>query len=223
MGERCSESVNARGVSLDGHRRSLVQAPHKRVTLTTVTAFEILRGADLLVDATYQGGSRKNAADDPLDPLLGVGNQGGIRFRGSPKKDEVRLVVLYTTFADSAWPDLLDAELGRLVYYGDNKRPGQALEATKRQGNRILRSAFDRLHADLADREKIPPFFIFSKAGRGRDVIFRGLATPADPASLHRKTWLRSGVRPKEAAFRTTVRYSRFSTCRLSPETGWTR
>jgi hypothetical protein len=161
-----------------------------------VTAFEHLGHSDLLVDATYRGGTRKHVADDPLDPLLRVGNQGGIRFRGSPKKGEVRLVALYTTFTDPTWPDILDVELGRLVYYGDNKQPGQALEGTQRQGNWILRSTFDRLHADPADRNNIPPFFVFSKAGTGRDVIFRGLAVPGGP-----------GITPQEdlvAIWRTT-------------------
>ena len=192
--------------------------------LPSVTAFEILRGADLLVDATYEGDYRGTAADDPLDPLLRVGNQGGIRFRGSPKKDEVRLVVLYTTFADPAWPDILDVELGRLLYYGDNKKPGQALEGTIRQGNRILRAAFDRLHADPADRENIPPFFVFSKArpGVGRDVIFRGLAAPGGPGITPQEDLVAiwRAAQRKNIASRTTVRHSRSSTHQWSLESG---
>ena len=42
--------------------------------------------ADLIVDASYRGGSADNAGDDPLHPLLGCGTQGGIRYTGSSKK-----------------------------------------------------------------------------------------------------------------------------------------
>ena len=146
-----------------------------------MVSFDQLSRADLVVDATYEGGRLKHAGDDPLDPLLRVGNQGGIRFRGSPTQDDVRLLALYTTLADPVWPDVLDVELGRLVYYGDNKVPGQGLEATRRQGNIVLRAVFDRLHGMPEARAKIPPTFVFTKAGRGRDVIFRGLAVPGAP------------------------------------------
>ncbi len=56
-----------------------------------------LGGVDLVVDRTYQGGSRGTVADDPLAVLLPVGNQGGFRYKGSPASGTVRLVVLYTS------------------------------------------------------------------------------------------------------------------------------
>jgi hypothetical protein len=40
---------------------------------------------------------------------------------------------------------------------------------------------FDRLHGSVDERRRIPPFFIFTKRGRGRDVAFRGLAVPGAP------------------------------------------
>ena len=43
-------------------------------------------------------------------------------------------------------------------------------------GNKILRQMFDALHTSR--RNEIPPVFVFTKAGQGRDVIFRGLAVP---------------------------------------------
>lgn len=43
-----------------------------------------------------------------------------------------------------------------------------------------MREVFDRLHRDR--RAEIPPFFVFTKIGRGRDVAFRGLAVPGGEA-----------------------------------------
>ena len=51
--------------------------------LGRVFLFESLENADLIVDATYRGGSYGNVRDDPIGPLLGVGNQGGFRYSGS--------------------------------------------------------------------------------------------------------------------------------------------
>jgi hypothetical protein len=85
--------------------------------------FDSLARADLVVDATYQGGIAGNVGDDPLGRLLPCGNQGGFRYRfgsdGTPL-----FVVLYSDLADPDWPDVLDVELGRFTYWGDNKRPG---------------------------------------------------------------------------------------------------
>ena len=88
------------------------------------------------------------------------------------------LVVLYSTLADTDWPDQLDLDLGRFTYYGDNKHPGHELHQTHRGGNRLLRQAFDATHATPPRRDEIPPFFVFTKGALGRDVVFRGLAVP---------------------------------------------
>lgn len=45
--------------------------------------FSDLRSADLIVDAVYEGGTHKNVRDDPINPLVGCGNQGGFRYLGS--------------------------------------------------------------------------------------------------------------------------------------------
>lgn len=58
--------------------------------------FDKLSDADLVIDAEYEGGTAGSTADDPLQRLLPVGNQGGFRYRGSPTKG-VKLVVLYTS------------------------------------------------------------------------------------------------------------------------------
>lgn len=139
--------------------------------------FEDVRHADLFVDATYRGGSAGNVADDPLGALLPVGNQGGFRYARSPRTGW-RLVALYTSGADPDWPDALDSETGRFTYFGDNKTPGKELHATRRGGNVLLRDSFAMLHSAPAEREQIPPFFVFRKGFRGRDIVFLGLAAP---------------------------------------------
>lgn len=142
--------------------------------------FVELATANLVVDANYEGGSAGNAGDDPLGRLLPVGNQGGFRYKGSLRSG-IKLVVLYTSGADPDWPDSLDRVTGRLVYFGDNKMPGRELHDTQRGGNELLRRAFEWLHGTPARRDLVPPFFVFGKAGRGRDVKFLGLAVPGAP------------------------------------------
>src|SRR5262249_49170364 len=91
------------------------------------------------------------------------------------------LVVLYSTLADTDWPDHLDLDLGRFTYYGDNKRPGHELHETHRGGNRLLRQAFEATHATPPHRIDIPPFLVFTKSSLRRYVVFRGLAVPGAP------------------------------------------
>jgi hypothetical protein len=141
--------------------------------------FDQLKTADLIVDALYKGGNRGNTSDDPLHPLLGVGNQGGFRYRGRGGK--YSFVVIYSSLIDIDWPDYLDTEKGLFIYYGDNKNPGATLIDTRRKGNALLEYMFSRSHGPLEARESIPPVFIFTKAASGRDVVFRGLAVPGTP------------------------------------------
>ena len=97
--------------------------------------FDRLSDVDLLVDQIYIGGTAGNAGDDPLAALLPVGNQGGFRYVGSPTRQTVRLVVLYTSGINQDWPDTLDAATGTFTYYGDNREPGQS--CTTRRGAAI--------------------------------------------------------------------------------------
>ncbi len=86
--------------------------------------------------------------------------------------------MLYSTLDDPDWPDRIDLELGYFIYYGDNKEPGHDLLATPKGGNRLLQFSFDVISSKPAQREKVPPFFIFTRGEKGRDVVFRGLAAP---------------------------------------------
>lgn len=144
--------------------------------------FTDLGSADLYVDRTYEGGVTGNVADDPLQRLLPVGNQGGFRYKGSPAAGDVRLVVLYTSGEDPEWPDSLDPFTGTFTYFGDNKAPGRELHDTQRRGNLILQQIFELAHGDEASRSSVPPVLVFAKGGKGRDVVFRGLAAPGGPA-----------------------------------------
>jgi len=137
--------------------------------------FDELPSADLVVDRVYRGGSQGSVADDPLSKLLPVGNQGGFRYWG--KRDAPRLVVLYTSGAEPDWPDVLDPATGAFTYFGDNRHPGKELHDSSRGGNVILRRTFD-FASSAATRAQVPPYFLFAKAGRGRDVLFRGVLAP---------------------------------------------
>src|SRR5438552_144798 len=140
--------------------------------------FSELADADLYVDATYEGGTAGTFGDDPISLLIPCGNRGGFRVANRSGERRHALVVLYSTLADSDWPDQLDLDLGRFTYYGDNKHPGHELHQTHRGGNRLLREAFDATHAAPPRREEIPPFLVFTKGALGRDVVFRGVAVP---------------------------------------------
>ncbi len=142
---------------------------------TKIFKFEDLDKADLVIDAIYEGGSSGNAGDDPISKLMGCGNQGGFRQRGSI--DDIKYCVLYSELANHEWPDELNSERGQFIYFGDNKKPGHELHETTKKGNLILKNVFDALHSPK--RNKVYPFFIFTKVpGAGRAVSFRGLAVP---------------------------------------------
>jgi hypothetical protein len=91
-----------------------------------------------------------------------------------------RLVVLYSSMNDPDWPDFLDAAQGTFIYFGDNKRPGNGLEATPRGGNRLLRYCFDRVHA--SQRSQVPPFSSLPKAVPGAMSFFAESQCPASGA-----------------------------------------
>lgn len=143
----------------------------------TTVAQEALATADLIVDAIYQGGRKGNAGDDPLPKLMRVDIQGGFRYRGKVP-DKLELLVLITSMNDPDWPDALDPETGIFTYYGDNKKPGQLLHETGRDGNRILKTIFEGSRAGAEGRRNVPPIFLFARAGAGRDVRFLGVAVP---------------------------------------------
>lgn len=78
------------------------------------------------------------------------------------------------------WPDNIDEETGVFRYYGDNRKPGTEIIDTKFKGNKLLEEVFETLNSGES-LEDMPPFFVFKKAGKGRDVQFLGLAAPGNP------------------------------------------
>lgn len=139
----------------------------------------------LYIDAVYKSNPEvKNSGGDVISKLLPVGNMGGFRIKGSRETPE--LVVLFTSGEDIYWKDELDTATGLLLYYGDNKKPGNDLHKTKVGGNLVLKYIFDYACSDdMKERKKIPPIFVFRKnnsiydqTSSGRDMKFLGLAVP---------------------------------------------
>lgn len=144
--------------------------------------FEKLDTSDLIVDCIYKGGVGPSADNEPLHhvfPKCGV-NGGFRKVNRTDGSGKPAYVILYTTMGELEWPDYLDEETGIFRYYGDNRKPGRELTDTKLKGNELLEMVFALLngHGSMQD---MPPFFIFKKAGEGRDVQFLGLAAPGNP------------------------------------------
>ena len=144
--------------------------------------FEELKNAPLIIDAIYKGGRKGNTGDDPMSKLFPkLGNMSGFRkVSRNDKSNNWAYVVLYTSMSELEWPDYLDVETGVFRYYGDNRKPGNALTNTKQMGNKLLEDVFATLNSGN-NLDQIPPFFVFKKSGEGRDVQFLGLAVPGNP------------------------------------------
>lgn len=148
-----------------------------------VVPFEQLSMSNLIVDCIYESDADGQLAGEPISKLLpGSGNMGG--FRVSGRGNRKNWVVLFTTGEDRDWPDSLDLNTGKFVYFGDNKTPGHELHDTRAGGNKVLRHAFARLHDEASPRIDVSPFFIFKKhqtKNGARSVQFKGLAVPGFP------------------------------------------
>lgn len=142
-----------------------------------IIPFDQLPTSDLHVDAIYEGGRRGNMGDDPLPRLMRVDNLGGFRYRGKVM-GKLHMLVLTSSMSDADWPDSLDRETGVFTYYGDNKKPGQELHQTGRDGNFILQKMFNAARSGIEGRREVPPTFIFANTGSWRDMTFLGLAVP---------------------------------------------
>lgn len=145
--------------------------------------FEELEKADLVIDCVYKGGSANGMSAEPFHKLIpGCENSGG--FRKKLREDgsgKYAYIVLYTSMKELEWPDFLDEETGVFRYYGDNREPGRALTDTRKKGNKILDDAFALLNSG-GDLQDMPPFFVFKKDEKGRDIRFLGLAAPGNPS-----------------------------------------
>lgn len=146
--------------------------------------FNKLEEANLYVDAVYEGGPSSDLSSEALSKIAHVGNTGGFRkcrkMIGGKKINDVAYVCIYTTGEELEWRDELDRTLGRFVYWGDNRRPGNPIDKTSLRGNKLLQKMFSFQALEL--RKRIPPVFIFQKYC-GRDLMFAGLAVPGDQRS----------------------------------------
>ncbi len=145
-------------------------------------AFKDLETSELIVDNVYKGGSGTSFAAEPIHhifPKCGV-NGGFRKVNRTDGSGKPAYVILYTTMSELEWPDYLDEETGIFRYYGDNRLPGREITDTKLKGNELLEWVFSLLNGSGSFND-IPPFFIFKKAGEGRDVQFLGMAAPGNP------------------------------------------
>lgn len=147
-------------------------ADHREVS------FDQLTTEPLYVDAIYKGGTAGGRGDDPISKLLGVGNVGGFRLKGSIVNRSVRYGALFTSTTDPDWPDVLDTSSGLFTYHGDQKTPGRDIHDTSRKGNLFLSRIFEALGQGREGRLTVPPLFLFRSGRSGADVIFQGLLAP---------------------------------------------
>lgn len=146
--------------------------------------FSDLYDADLIVGTVYEGGTKGNVSDDVISKLMQCENSGGFRKVGKTNPVDLKYVILFSTLQEERWMDIIDEHKRILIYHGDNRTPGKNIIDTPKKGNLILKHSFEALKRE--EREKIPPFFVFTKEV-GRNVIFRGLAVPkkGDGENLH--------------------------------------
>jgi hypothetical protein len=145
----------------------------------TIIPFPQLEGADLVVDAVYEGNDSGNLADDPIARLLKGGNAGNFRYCGSIA--DLRYLIVCSLKEDTDWQDIVDVESGTFICYGDNRKPGHDLHDTPKNENVILRNIFNCLHRHPNPRVGTPPVFLFSKhptPNSPRSVQFRGVCAP---------------------------------------------
>jgi hypothetical protein len=143
---------------------------------------------ELRVDAVYRNTNNWRAPADQFNRFFrfsdGVGINNTSGFRPKSKNGRNRDIVdsafclLVTTFGKAHWPDRLDRESGEFVYYGDNQKPGKAINDTTVGGNRLLEHVYMRLHSGV--RESIQPFLCFESftGSDGKYMRFLGVAAP---------------------------------------------
>lgn len=143
-----------------------------------------------IIDAVYKADpSRQGVDGEVLSKMLHVPNQRGFRRCTGSTTDDPKYIALFTSGEDVYWRDELDTSLGIFLYYGDQKVPGRDLEDTQFKGNYILSRIFEyACSEDEITRKRIPPVFLFKKAG-GRDIQFLGLAVPGIQGKPQ-KEWL---------------------------------
>lgn len=152
-----------------------------------------VEGSPLIVGAVYEGSS--SFGSDPINKLLKVSNQGGIRV-GLNSSGSSAFIVLHSTGSESDWPDQVDESTGVCTYFGDNREVGKSL--LEPRGNKVLLETFSNHFNTAEDRVRVPPFFVFTKPDgiKGKPVRFEGLAVPGGGSP--REDWCIAKLFPKE-------------------------
>ena len=142
----------------------------------------------LCIDVFYRNTNDWKKPDDRFNSFFrfadgkGINNTSGFRPKskagGSTDIVNCAFCVLVTTFGETEWPDTMDPETGRFVYFGDNRAKGVQLHDTAVGGNRLLQNVYSLLHTHK--RATIPPFLCFEtvKGSGGTFMRFLGLASP---------------------------------------------
>ena len=143
---------------------------------------------ELRVDALYRNTNDWQRPEDAFNRFFrfadnkGINNTSGFRPKSTAGKGtnitECAFCVLVTTFGETEWPDSMDRESGRFIYFGDNRTKGVPLHDTLVGGNRLLGHVYSLVHRH--QREQVPPFLCFEtiKTATGTYMRFLGLACP---------------------------------------------
>jgi len=144
-----------------------------------VFKFNDLEKADLIPGAIYEGGTNKNAGDDPIAKLMNVGNAGGIRTRKSKDGEIAYIVIISNKGNKDKYPNDFDSKTSILTYYGDQFKENREALDTRPKGNKNLLSLFELVNKYSFTYDKPYPVFYFEKVeGKGRNHIFKGIAYP---------------------------------------------
>lgn len=143
----------------------------------------------LRVDQLYRNTNNWTSDDDEFNKFFrfadgkGINNVSGFRPKSLANSkitdiEKCAFCVLITNFGESEWPDEINLETGLFTYYGDNRAPGNSIEATPVGGNRLLQSLFHKLHSQ--QRNLVQPILCFEvvKTNMRSYMRFIGLAVP---------------------------------------------
>ncbi len=161
-----------------------IRSSPARIATETVTLVDVpeipydrLRSADLRVGVICRSGEGGGLGGEPVKEVLAVDNLGGFRSRGPRRVPGVLVIALVSDLQHTHWPDGFRDDGRRFIYFGDNDSPAKSdLHKTNKDGNLMLRDMFHALHAGRWT--DVPPIFVFTKAGRSRDMRFEGMAVP---------------------------------------------
>lgn len=157
----------------------------------------------LRIDALYRNtGDWRKEADEfnkffRFSDGKGINNASGFRPKSkmvgrSTDILDCAFCVVVTNLEEAEWPDNLDHESGLFTYYGDNRKPGTAVDDTLIGGNRLLQSVFERAHSTGSN---VSPFLCFEtvKNTAGTYLRFLGLAAPGATSLSSLDAWSVSG------------------------------